>query len=83
VEVARNRLVAKPLDYCRACTSVGAADLPDGAERGAILLGKRFDIEEGKRITVSGTLRVIDWPGCYIGGKLVPAWVQIRVDEGK
>lgn len=55
--------------------------LPDGAERGAILMGKRFDIEEGKRITVTGTLRVIDWPAYYVEGKLVQGWTGITVVE--
>jgi hypothetical protein len=38
-------LVMQPTENCRACTTVGAADLLDRAERGAYLRGRRLGIE--------------------------------------
>jgi hypothetical protein len=62
---------------------LGADDLPDGVERGAILKGKRYDISEGQRITVSGKLFVIDHEACFVGKVFVSAWTEIRTEEGK
>jgi hypothetical protein len=74
-------LVAKPSYTWRGLTIVGAADRPDGAERGAHLAGWRYDLEEGKRLTVPGRLRVIDHAPAFVNGQLVPAWVEVRVEE--
>jgi hypothetical protein len=48
----------------------------------AHLVGKRLDVE-GQRITVTGKLRVIDPGAAFVGGKLIPGWVEIRVEETK
>jgi hypothetical protein len=76
-------LVPKPSYTWRSVTIVGAADRPDGAERGAHLAGRRFDIEEGKRVTVTGLLWVIDHAPAFANGQPVPAWVEVRIEEGK
>jgi hypothetical protein len=36
---------------------------------------------KGKRITVAGKLRVIEHPARFMGGVVVPPWVEITVDE--
>ena len=76
-------LVAKPPYSEKGITVVGAVDLPDGAERVAYLVGKRNNVDEGKRITVAGTLRVIQHEASFVGGQIVPTWTEIRVEEGK
>ncbi|AMV29308.1 hypothetical protein VT84_33240 [Gemmata sp. SH-PL17] len=81
-QVTVTMFVAKPIDQSPDCTIVGAVDLPDGIERGAHLNGHRYDLE-GTRITVTGKLWVIDHPGAFVEGVLVPAWTEIRVEEGK
>jgi len=53
---------------------LGAADNPDGVERGAVVKGNRLDIEEGK-------LRVIDHEGGFVGKVFVPAWTEIRLEN--
>jgi hypothetical protein len=73
-------LVGKPTYTSRGSTMIGADDRPDGIERGAILMGKRLDVE-GKRIPIVGTLRVIEHPVRVIGRELVLAWTEIRVEE--
>ncbi|VTR92529.1 unnamed protein product [Gemmata massiliana] len=72
--------VAKPIDQLRGRTIVGAVDLPDGIERGAHLNGHCYNLE-GTRITVTGTLWVIDHRAAFVDGVLVPAWTEIRVEE--
>ena len=70
------------LDLQRArVTSLGAADRDDGAERGAILRGRRWDVDEGKRVEVVGVLRVRDWPPAFVGPVFVPGWVDVCVEE--
>jgi hypothetical protein len=76
-------VVAKPNDYDRGRTIVGAADHPDGSERFAVLRGLRVDVEEGKRVVVAGTLRVTDWPPDFVDGRLVGRWTEVRIVEGK
>ncbi|HEV3440077.1 MAG TPA: hypothetical protein VG122_22105 [Gemmata sp.] len=73
-------LVGKPPYTWRGVTVVGADDRPDGVERTAVLIGKRFDLK-GKRIIVAGTLRVIEHPGVWIGAEIVLPWTEIRVEE--
>jgi hypothetical protein len=53
----------------------------DGAERTAVLRGKRLDMDEGKRVNVVGTLKVIDHGAAVVGEVRVPAWVEVRVSE--
>ena len=60
--------IAKPLDTYPGLTSIGAADRDDGAERGAILRGRRFDVREGQRLNV-------------VGAVFVPPWVELHVEE--
>jgi hypothetical protein len=54
-------------------------DTPDGIERTAVLKGKRLDLKEGRRVTVTGTLRVIDLPARRIGQVVVLPRSEIRV----
>lgn len=62
-------------------TSIGAADAPDGVERGAVLPGERLDVEEGDRVMVVGELRVIRHGAAVVNGRAVQGWVEIRVEE--
>ena len=80
--VVASFLVAKPNYTLRGRTILGAADRDDGAERGAVLEGRRFDIGEGERVTMVGMLRVIDHPPCVVNRQFVPGWVEIRVEVG-
>lgn len=75
--------VAKPVFAAGGRTTIGADDHPDGAERVAYLKGRRYDVREGTRVTVTGTLRVIDHPGAFVGTTFVPPWTEIRVEDGK
>ena len=79
--VVASFIVAKPLDAYPRLTSVGAADRDDGAERGAILRGRRLDVKEGQRLNVVGRFRVIDHKAAVVGTVFVPAWVEVRVSE--
>ena len=74
-------LPTKPPHLDRGTTTIGAADGPDGSERGAQLRGRRFDVREGQRLEVMGRLRVTDWPAVFVGGVLVPGWVGVTVQE--
>ena len=62
-------------------TVIGPANRDDGAERSAVLRGKRLDIDEGKRVEVVGVLKVIDHGAAAVNGVIVPAWVELRVEE--
>jgi hypothetical protein len=62
-------------------TIIGAADRDDDAERGAVLRGRRFDLDGGERVKVVGVLEVFDHPPAVVGTLLVPAWVEVRVGE--
>ena len=78
--VVASLLVCKPvMTYGRPGergeTVIGCADLDEHVERGARLLGRRSDVEEGKRLTV-GVMRVFDHPACFVGDVPVPAWVE-------
>jgi hypothetical protein len=46
-----------------------------------VLKGKRYDVHPGQRLSVSGTLRVIDHPGGFVNGRFVEGWAEIRVEE--
>jgi hypothetical protein len=72
-------LSGRPVVASFMVTSVGAADRDDGAERGALLRGRRWDVDEGKRVEVVGVLRVRDWPPAFVGPVLVPGWVDVCV----
>ena len=74
-------IVGKPLDLCLGRTIVGAADHPDGSERGAHLARIRLDVDPGQRIGVFGVMRVLNHAPAFVGGQLVPGWVEIRVTE--
>ncbi|MCE9567331.1 MAG: hypothetical protein K8U57_35465 [Planctomycetes bacterium] len=45
-------IVGRPTYTLLGRTRVGAADRNDDVERGAVLLGKRFDVKEGERVVV-------------------------------
>ncbi|MDB5314067.1 MAG: hypothetical protein JWO38_8269 [Gemmataceae bacterium] len=62
-------------------TIVGGADRPDEVTRGVILRGERYDVDEGDKITVSGTLRVISHRAAVVNGVAVAGWTEIRVEE--
>ncbi|WP_439631441.1 hypothetical protein [Gemmata sp.] len=79
--VAVTFIVAKPVYTLNGFTIVGAADRDDGAERVAVLVGRRLDVKEGGRIVVAGRLRVIRHRGDGVAGVVVPAWDEIRVSE--
>lgn len=74
-------VVAKPPYTLLGRTMVGAADRDDGAERGAVLLGRRLDIREGERVTVRGRLRLLRHAPDTVNGTAVPAWWEVRVEE--
>jgi hypothetical protein len=74
-------LEAKPPYTLLGRTMVGAADRDDGAERGAVLLGRRLDIREGERVTVRGRLRLVHHAPATLNGLAVPAWWEVRVEE--
>jgi hypothetical protein len=59
---------------------IGAVDQPDGAERWATL-GWGRDVVGGQRVAVVGVLLVTEWPSTYVGGVLIPGWVDIHVRE--
>ena len=61
-------------------TVAGAADKDDNAERCAVLRG-RVRVDEGKRLTVVGVLRVIDHGPYAVGGVPVPAWAEVRIEQ--
>jgi hypothetical protein len=80
--VVASFIVVKPTYTWSGLTILGAADHPqDEVERGAVLLGTRHDIEEGKRVTVVGRLRVIRHRADFVGGVFVPDWTEIRVER--
>jgi len=72
-------IVARPVYADPQLPTLGAADQPDEAERGAVLRGARCYMDEGQQVTVIGVLRVTDWPPMFVGGVLVPGWVGIEV----
>lgn len=76
-------IVGKPPYTFKSSTIVGTEDTPDWIERTVVLNGKRLDVKEGRRLTVTGTLRVIDHTARRIGKEVVPPWTEIRVEEEK
>ncbi|WP_439628198.1 hypothetical protein [Gemmata sp.] len=79
--VAVALLVAKPVCTLNGFTVVGAADRDDGAERVAVLVGRRLDVKEGARLVVASRVRVIRHRGDVVNGQAVPAWDEVRVSE--
>ncbi|MBA4190813.1 MAG: hypothetical protein C0467_22735 [Planctomycetaceae bacterium] len=79
--VVASLMAAKPVYTLRGFTMVGVADHDEFIERGAVLKGDRLAIEQGKRIIVVGTLRVIRHRACVVEGVAVPEWYEIRVAE--
>ena len=69
-----------PADTVRGVTVVGAAEQPDGVSRTAVLKGERFDVKEGRRLTVRATVRVIDHPPAFVNGVFVPGWTEVRAE---
>lgn len=62
-------------------TVTGPADVDD-AERTVVLKGDRLkDVDAGAKLKVSGVLRVIRHPPVVVGGQLVEAWTEVRVEE--
>lgn len=76
-------IVGKPAQRWGSSTITGTYDTPDGVERAAILRGRRFDVKEGRRTALSGTLLVIDHPARRIGKEVVLPWSEIRIEEGQ
>jgi len=74
-------LVAKPSYTLFGKTMIGAADRDDGVERGAVLTGRRFDIEEGKRVVVIGMMKVLRHRADFVSGVFVTEWFEIRVSQ--
>jgi hypothetical protein len=62
-------------------TVIGPANREDGAERTAVLRGNRLDVDEGERVNIVGTLKVIDHKPAVVNGVAVTAWVEVRVAE--
>jgi hypothetical protein len=62
-------------------TTIGADAREDGAERVAVLRGKRYDVKVGELVRVFGVLKVIDHKPAFVGPVLVPAWAEVRVSE--
>lgn len=79
--VTASVLVQKPVYTLLGRTMVGAADRDDGAERGAVLLGRRLDVKEGERVTVRGRLRLLRHAPDMVNGTAVAAWWEVRVEE--
>lgn len=80
--VTASLLVQKPPYTLLGRTVVGAADRDDSVERGAVLLGRRFDVKEGSRLVVRGTLRAMYHEPDTVTGTAVPGWWEVRVEEG-
>ncbi|VTT98984.1 unnamed protein product [Gemmataceae bacterium] len=76
-------LVQKPPYTLLGRTMVGTADRDDGAERGAVLLGRRPDVREGERVTVRGRLRLLRHAPDTVNGAAVPSWWEVRVEESR
>ncbi|MCE9564441.1 MAG: hypothetical protein K8U57_20580 [Planctomycetes bacterium] len=74
-------IVGRPTYTLLGRTMAGTVDRDDDVERGAVLLGKRLDVKEGERVTVRGTLRVIQHKADVVNGAIVPAWYEVRVTE--
>ncbi len=74
-------IIGKPPYRWEASTIIGTDDTPDAIERTAILKGRRLDVKEGRRITVTGTLKVIDHPARMVGREIIPPWTEIRLEE--
>ena len=53
----------------------------DGVVAGAVLRGRRFDVDLGDQFTVFGTVRLIRPPGGVVNGVNVPAWTELRIEE--
>jgi hypothetical protein len=76
-------LVGKPPYTLHGSTIIGTGDTPDGIERTAVLRGWRLGVVgEGRRVVVSGVLRVIDHPARQVGKEAIFPWSEIRVDAG-
>jgi alpha-D-ribose 1-methylphosphonate 5-triphosphate synthase subunit PhnL len=82
-KVTASLLIAKPMWMLATKTVVGGPDQLDGIDRGIVLDGERYDLNEGKRITVTGRIYVIDHPPAQVGTVFVPAWTEIRVEQLK
>lgn len=79
--VTASFIVGKPSYTLKGFTVLGANDREEWAERGAVLKGNHLNIDMGERVKVIGILRVIDHPPSFVNRQLVPAWVEIRVQQ--
>lgn len=62
-------------------TVIGPGDV-DEHERTAVLRGDRLKQSDvGRKVRVSGRLRVIDHAPALVNGQTVGAWVEIRVEK--
>ena len=76
--------VGKPLAFTHdGRTLIGIDDQADGVERGVVLRRERDNIDVGDRLTVGGVLRVLDHAAATVNGVEVPAWVEVRVEQGE
>jgi len=80
-QLVRVRLITgKPSFTWNAKTVAGAADRDDEIERVLVVAGERV-IDAGESIELTGRLWVIHHPPDTIGGQVVAAWIEIRVEE--
>ena len=71
--------IATPPDTRDETTAIGPSEQADGSERVAYL-GANYRIDVGDTVTVVGVLRVRRHPAFTVGGVVVPAWVEVRID---
>ena len=73
--------IATPCFTLKNRTVIGAADRDDGIERTAVVRGIRRDLDLGRRVSVLGILRVIDYESATVNEVAVSTWTEIRVQH--
>jgi hypothetical protein len=79
--VMASLVIAKPMSVYGRKSMIGGPYHLDGIERRISLDGERYDLKDGKRITVKSRLWVIDHPPAQVGTVFIPAWREMRVVE--
>lgn len=72
-------VVTPPPWTYRGATVIGAAAGLDGAEQTVVIRGVRYEVDVGRRVNVTGNVRVIEHAADAVLG--VPRWTEIRVDS--